>query len=60
MGALYRDWGSYAPIIYKLYFSDRQLGYPPVRTMDLDSLIPRKLPLISIKKHFLTFTRSRF
>src|SRR5256885_14438992 len=39
--------GGYAPIIYKIYFSDCSVGNPPVGTRDIDSLIPRKIPLIS-------------
>lgn len=39
--------GGYAPIIYKLYFSDRSVGNPPAGTRDIDSLIPRKIPVIS-------------
>ncbi len=39
--------GGYAPIIYKLYFSDHKVGNPPVGTRDIDSLIPRKIPQIS-------------
>jgi hypothetical protein len=39
--------GGYAPIIYKLYFSDPNEGDPPAGTRDIDSLIPRKIPEIS-------------
>ncbi len=39
--------GGYAPIIYKIYFSDRSVGNPPAGTRDIDSLIPRKIPQIS-------------
>lgn len=39
--------GGYAPIIYKIYFSDCSVGNPPVGTRDIDSLIPRKIPQIS-------------
>lgn len=39
--------GGYAPIIYKIYFSDCSVGNPPAGTRDIDSLIPRKIPLIS-------------
>lgn len=39
--------GGYAPIIYKIYFSDCNFGNPPAGTRDIDSLIPRKIPLIS-------------
>jgi hypothetical protein len=41
--------GGYAPIIYKLYLSDKELKMPPVGTRDIDSLIPRKIPKISEK-----------
>lgn len=41
--------GGYALIIYRLYLSDQHIGYPPVGTRDLDSLIPRKIPEISKK-----------
>jgi hypothetical protein len=41
--------GGYALIIYKLYLSDQHIGYPPVGTRDLDSLIPRKVPEVSKK-----------
>ncbi|CDZ81913.1 hypothetical protein BN1013_02449 [Candidatus Rubidus massiliensis] len=46
--------GGYALIIYKLYLADQQLDNPPVGTRDIDSLIPRKVPLVSkknISKH---------
>lgn len=39
--------GGYAPIIYKLYFSDPDSGVAPVGTRDIDSLIPRKIPKAS-------------
>lgn len=41
--------GGYAPIIYKLYLSDRDLKNPPIGTRDIDSLIPRKVAEISRK-----------
>lgn len=41
--------GGYAPIIYKLYFTDQQFGHLPIGTRDIDSLIPRRLPKISEK-----------
>lgn len=46
--------GGYAPIIYKLYFANKEVGNPPVGTRDIDSLIPRKVQEISkdnIAKH---------
>lgn len=41
--------GSYAPIIYKLYLSDPNVGSLPIGTSDLDSLIPRRIPVVSTK-----------
>ncbi len=46
--------GGYAPIIYKIYFSDCTVGTPPVGTRDIDSLVPRKIPLIS-KENIASF-----
>lgn len=48
--------GGYALIIYKLYLADRGVGYPPVGTRDLDSLISRRIPEASeksIAKHLI-------
>ena len=42
--------GGFAPIIYKLYLSDNKTGPFPVGTLDLDSLISRKIPNIAQKK----------
>ncbi len=41
--------GGYAPIIYKLYLADKKLEFLPVGTRDIDSLISRKVPLVSEK-----------
>ncbi len=41
--------GGYALFIYKLYLSDQNLGSPPIATNDIDSLIPRRVPLASKK-----------
>jgi hypothetical protein len=41
--------GGYALFIYKLYLTDQKLKNPPIATRDIDSLIPRKVPIISNK-----------
>lgn len=41
--------GGYAPIIYKLYFAERERGIDPVGTRDIDSLLPRRIPAVSTK-----------
>ena len=41
--------GGFALLIYKLYLSDPKLKNPPVGTRDIDALIPRKIPEVSIK-----------
>ena len=42
--------GGYALIIYKLYFaSDQKITNPPVGTRDIDSLIARRIPIVSKK-----------
>ena len=41
--------GGYAPIIYKLYFAGDEKGNPPVGTRDIDSLVPRRIPVVSTK-----------
>jgi hypothetical protein len=41
--------GGYALIICKLYLADRNLENPPVGTRDIDSLIPRRVPVASKK-----------
>ncbi|NGX38682.1 MAG: hypothetical protein K1000chlam2_01859, partial [Chlamydiae bacterium] len=46
--------GGYALFIYKLYLADPDAGNPPIGTRDIDSLIPRKIPIASqknISKH---------
>jgi len=41
--------GGFALFIYKLYLADPKLENLPVRTRDIDSLIPRRVPEISKK-----------
>jgi hypothetical protein len=41
--------GGYALIIYKLYLSGLSDGSPPVGTRDIDTLINRRVPLVSEK-----------
>lgn len=41
--------GGYALFIYKLYLSNSKTGTLPVGTRDIDTLIPRKLPIASQK-----------
>ncbi len=41
--------GGFALFIYRLYQADPKIGNNPVGTMDIDSLIPRKVPEISKK-----------
>lgn len=38
--------GGFALFVYKLYLSDPKLKNPPIGTRDIDSLIPRKLPIM--------------
>ncbi|MBS0625511.1 MAG: hypothetical protein JSS32_05625 [Verrucomicrobia bacterium] len=41
--------GGFALFIYKLYLTDRKLEILPVATRDIDSLISRKIPVVSKK-----------
>lgn len=41
--------GGFALFVYKLYLSDPHLENTPVGTRDIDSLIPRKMPVVSDK-----------
>lgn len=41
--------GGYALIIYKLYLADKDLKTSPVGTRDIDTLIPRRIPIIDKK-----------
>lgn len=41
--------GGFSLFIYRLYFANPKITTPPVRTQDIDSLIPRKVPEISKK-----------
>ena len=41
--------GGYALFIYKLYLADQKLENFPVGTRDIDSLIPRRIPVVSQK-----------
>lgn len=48
--------GGQALLIYKLYLTEQNQGIFPVGTRDLDSLIPRKIPIVSNKnigKHLI-------
>lgn len=48
--------GGFAPFIYKLYLADPKIKNEPVGTRDIDSLLPRKIPMISqknISEHLL-------
>jgi hypothetical protein len=48
--------GGFAPIIYALYLVQQPVKNPPVATRDIDSLIARRLPSVSMKslaKHLL-------
>lgn len=41
--------GGFALFVYKLYLSNQKLANPPVTTRDIDSLISRKIPIVSDK-----------
>ena len=48
--------GGYAPIIYKLYFANGSTDMLPLKTQDIDSIIPRKISSVSGKnlaKHLI-------
>jgi len=47
--------GGFALFVYKLYLSNQKLKNFPIRTQDIDSLLPRKVPAISKKNiaHYL-------